>query len=547
MKKLKKIFEDYFNEWLYLYPFEASLMGFDILDKVEKIPVSISDEFKEKEKNFYKKYKKILSEINFENLDEKEKTYIKALKYSCDLSLKELSFPENLLPINHFYSLHLIFPSVSSGLNQNFKKKKDIDNFSKKINYFYDWAEEVIINLEKGIKEKVLLPKSIVEKILIQLESLIKTKKEKNPCFACLSLIEKEYNGKDKEKDQDKIEKEIKNKIIKSCEKIYNFLKEKYQNKCKEEIGYYNLPNGIEWYKAKILRYTTLNLNPEEILEFGFKELKKLKAEKIILNEERNEKIEYIKFLMKYKEKIKEKLKKHFESYPKRDFKILPVEKYKEKTFSLGEYFPGGIEEESKSIFYLNSKLAKEKNLNEILSIFFHEAIPGHHLQISLQRENKKLPSFLRYHIFEIFVEGWALYSESLPLEIGLVKDKNYKSAVLKNQIWRTLRLILDTGIHTGKLSKEEAINMLIKEGNFKNREAEIEILRYAVFPGQALTYKIGEKTFLNLKEKVKKSLRENFNLKEFHKILLEDGSLPLNLLKEKVNSWITKQKSSFL
>lgn len=543
MEKLKEIFEDYFNEWLYLDPFEASLMGFDVLDKIEKIPVSISDEFKEKEINFYKKYKKILSEINFENLDEKEKTHIKALKFTCDLSLKELSFPENLLPINHFYSLHLIFPRVCTGLNQSFKKKKDIDNFLKKINYFYDWAEEVITNLEKGIKEKVLLPIVIVEKILIQLESIIKTKKEKNPCFVCLSLIEKEYTGKDKEKEQKKIENEIKNKIIKSYEKIYNFLKEKYQKKCKEEIGYYNLPDGLEWYKTKILRYTTLKLKPEEIFEFGLKELKKLKAEKIILNEEKNEKIDYIKFLNNYKEKIKEKLKKHFESYPKRDFKILPIEKYKEGASSLGEYFPGGIEKESNPIFYLNLNLAKEKNLNEILSIFFHEAIPGHHLQISLQRENKNLPSFLRYHIFEVFVEGWALYSENLAYETGLVKDKNYKSAVLKNQIWRTLRLIMDTGIHTGKLSKKEAINMLVKEGNFKNQEAEIEILRYAVFPGQALTYKIGEKIFLNLKEKAKKSLKENFNLKEFHKILLEDGSLPLGLLKEKVNWWIKKQK----
>lgn len=542
MKNLFEIFENYFNEWLYLYPFDASLMGFDILDKVEKIPVTISEEFKEREVNFYKKYKKILSDVKFENLNEKEKTQIKALKFTCDLFLKELSFPENLLPINHFYSLHLIFPSVSSGLNQIFKKKKDIDNFAKKINYFYDWAEEAIINLEKGIKSRVVLPSVIIEKILTQLESIIKTKKEKNPCFVCLSLIEKEYTGKDKEKEQKKIENEIKNKIIKSYENIYNFLKEKYQKKCRKEIGYYNLPDGIEWYKNKILRYTTLRLNPEEIFEFGLKELKKLKAEKIILNEEKNEKIEYIRFLNKYKENIKGKLKKHFESYPKRDFKILPIEKYKEGTSSLGEYFPGGFEEKLKPIFYLNLSLAKEKNLNEILSIFFHEAIPGHHLQISLQRENEKLPSFLRYHIFEVFVEGWALYSENLAYEIGLVKDKNYKSAVLKNQIWRTLRLILDTGIHTGKLDKEEAINMLIKEGKFQRKEAEIEILRYAVLPGQALTYKIGEKIFLNLKKKAKKTLKEKFNLKEFHKILLEDGSLPLGLLKEKVNLWIKKQ-----
>lgn len=539
MVNLKKIFEDYFNEWLFLYPFDASLLGFDILDEIEEIPVPISEEFKEKEINFYKKYKDLIYKIKIENLNEREKIHTEALKFTCDLALKELSFPDNLLPINHFYSLHLIFPTILSGLNQNFKNKNDIKNLYKKINYFKNWAEESIINLKKGIELKILLPSPVVLKILEQINHILSLKKEKNPFFKPIYLIEKIYKEKNKEIVKEKIEKEIINKIIPSYEKIYNFLKNNYLNKCKEDIGYFLLPNGENWYNAKVSRYTTLDLEPEEIFKFAKNELKELKEKDISLKKEKNIENNYIKFLNNFKKELKEKLKDYFEKIPKNDFKIIPMEKYREKTSSIGEYFLGGIDENSKPIFFLNLNLAKKKSINEVLSIFFHETIPGHHFQISLQKENENLPSFLRYHIFEAFVEGWALYSESLAYEIGIVKDENYRKVILKNQVWRTLRLILDIGIHKGKIKREEAVNILIDEGNFKRKEAEIEILRYAVFPGQALTYKIGEKTFIELKNKARSELKEKFDLKKFHKILLEDGSLPLSLIKEKVENWI--------
>ena len=543
MKKIDKIFDGYFNEWLLLYPFEASLLGFDVLDEIEEIPVNISEEFKEKEINFYKKYKSLIKNIDLDEMDEKEKIHLKALEITCDISLKELKFPDNLLPINHFYSFHLIFPAISSGLNQSFKNKKEILNFYKKINYFKNWAEEAVLNLKKGISLKIILPSIIVEKVLKQLEYFLKTKREKNPIFKPIYLIEKEFNGKDKEKEIDKIKKEIENKVLTSYEKIYKFLKDDYLKNCSENIGLYNLPDGYEWYKAKIKRFTTLEIEPEEIYNYALKELRELKEKDKEIKRENIKINDYIEFLKKFKKELKEKLKEYFYEFPKKDFKILPMEKYKEKTSSLGEYFMGGVDKKSKPIFYLNLNLAKKKNLNELLAIFFHEAIPGHHFQISLQRENEKLPSFLRYHIFEAFVEGWALYSENLAFKIGLVEDENYKKVIIKNKIWRTLRLIADTGIHTGKFKKDGVVKILMDEGKFKKDEAEIETLRYAVFPGQALTYKIGEQVFFDLKEKGEKELKDKFNLKEFHKVLLQDGSLPLNLLKEKINKWIKNKK----
>lgn len=542
MKKINNIFEDYFNEWIYLYPFEASFLGFNVLDKIEEIPVNISEEFREKEKEFYNKYKNLIEDIKLNELKEEQKIHLKALKITCDISLKELLFPDNLLPINHFYSFHLIFPGISSGLNQSFKNKKEILNFHKKINYFKDWAEVTISNLKKGIASKVLLPSIIVEKILKQLEYFLLTKREINPIFKPIYLIEKEYKGKDKEKVTEKIKKEIENKVLFSYEKIYKFLKDEYLKNCNEKIGLYNLPNGYEWYKAKILRFTTLKIEPEEIYNYALKELKELKEKNRDLQKENKKIKNHIEFLKKFKKELKEKLKEYFYEFPKKDFKILPMEKYKEKTSSLAEYFIGSIDKKSKPIFYLNLNLAKKKNLNELLAIFFHEAIPGHHFQISLQREKEDLPSFLRYHIFDAFVEGWAFYSENLAYKIGIIKDENYKRVIIKNKIWRTLRLILDTGIHTGKFNKEKGVEILMEEGNFKKEEAEIEILRYAVYPGQALTYKIGEQVFFDLKERAEKELKDKFDLKEFHKILLKDGSLPLNLLKEKVNNWIKKK-----
>lgn len=543
MISLNKIFEDYFNEWIHLFPLDATLMGFDILNEIDEIPISISEEFKEREINFYKKYKNLAKSVDQNLLNEKNKFYLKAFKFTCDLSLKELSFPDNLLPINHFFSFHLLFPSISSGLNQNFEKKKDILNFYKKINFFKNWIEEVIKNLKKGIELDITLPFAVVKKIMEQIDFILKLEKKNNPCFKAVYLTEKSYKGKNKEKEIINLEKEISEKIIFSYNNLYSFLKDEYIKKSKKEIGYFSLPEGDEWYKTKILKYTTLNLNPSEIYDFANEELKKLRNEYLSLKEGKKIEKDFIEFLKKLKKDLKEKLKDYFYKFPERDFIILPMGKLKEKTSSIGEYFLGGIDEKSKPIFYINSNLAKEKTSAEVLSMFFHEAIPGHHLQISLQRENKNLPSFLRYHLFEAFVEGWALYSENLPYDLGILKEEAYKKSVLKNQIWRTLRLILDTGIHTGKMEKENAINYLINKGDFKRKEAEIEILRYAVLPGQALTYKIGEKMFIDLKKEAEKKLKEKFKLKDFHKILLEDGSLPLELLKYKVKSWIKNKK----
>lgn len=538
MRKVDIIFKNFFEEWLKLFPLEASFIGIDKISEIEKIPVSISKEFKEKEKNFYLKYKKIFENIKTEELDEKRKIYVEVLCFYIDNSLKEISFPEELFPINHFHSFHLIFPSISSGLYQSFKKKKEILNFYKKINYFKEWADAVILNLKEGIRLKVLLPFPVVEKIIKQIEELLEIKENKNPLFKPILLIERDYKGK----ENFNLKKEIEKKVISSYEKIYKFLKEKYIFQCKEEIGFHFLPDGDEWYKTKIKKYTTLNLEPEEIYLNGQEELKELKEVLKNLNLKDDKLKNPIKFLKEFKKEIKKRLKEFFEDFPRRDFNILPVEKYKEKTSSIAEYFLGGINKKSKPILFINKYLAKEKSKDEILAIFFHEAIPGHHYQISLQMENKDLPSFLKYNLFFSFVEGWALYSENFPIEFNLIEDESYRYAVIKNKIWRTLRLILDTGIHTGKLEKEKAIKILNEEGKFSQKEAEIEILRYAVMPGQALSYKIGENFFLNLKEKAKNVLKENFNVKEFHRILLNDGSLPLKILEKKVENWINKK-----
>lgn len=540
MLKAKKIFEDYFRDWVHLYPLEASYLGFNILEEVEEIPVPISEEFREKEKSIYKKYYEISKKLE-DGCDEKLKIYLDAFKFTLEISLRELQFPDHLLPINHFYSFHLLFPSICSGLNQNFKKKRDIEIFYKKINFFQRWAKEVILNLEKGMSSKINLPLPVVEKIIFQLEFFLNKKKNQNPCFKPIFIMEKQYRGKEKNKEIERVEKEIREKVIFSYEKISNYLKEKYINKCKEEIGFFNLPDGILWYKTKILRYTTLNLEPEKIFQEGIEELKELKENiKILKSKEVNLK-KPLDFLEGFSKNLKPQLFKYFSKIPKRDFRILPAEKFKEKSAPLGEYYLGGIDEKEKPIFYLNLKLAKDKPSSEILAIFFHEIMPGHHLQLSLQRENKKLPSFLRYHFFDSFVEGWAFYSENLAWEIGLVKDESYKKAILKNQLWRTLRLILDTGIHLGKIKKEEAMEILVKEGKFTKKHSEIEILRYSVLPAQALTYKIGEKFFLKLKKEAQNRLKEKFDLKEFNKMLLEDGSLPLPILQKKFNNWLKK------
>ncbi len=538
-KELKKIFEDYFKEWLFFFPLEGSFWGFNTLDEIEEIPINISEEFRKRERDFYLNYKNKLKKIDVKNLDQELITYKKTFEFILDINLRELKFKTHLLPINHYLSYHLIFPSLCLGnLNQSFKDNKDVENFRKKIHYFEKWTEEIIKNLNKGIKEKITLPFVVVEKIIIQIEDILKKRGNSNPLFHPLFLIRNDFKGKDKEKYINLIEKEIKEKVFPSYLRIYEFLKEIYIKNCSKEIGLAFLPKGIEWYEMEILKNTTLKLNPEKIHIDAKKKLEELKKENIKFKKE-TFKGDYINLFENLKRKIKGELKNYFIELPKRDFKIMPLEKHREKTSSLGEYYVGGSDKKNLPTFNLNLNLAKKRDINEIYSIFFHETIPGHHLQISLVREKEDMPSFAKYTIFNSFVEGWALYSEKLAEEIGLIGGENYKKVIIKNQIWRTLRLIIDTGIHLGKIRKEEATDLLVKEGNFKRNEAEIEVLRYSVLPAQALTYKIGEDFILNLRNKAEKKLKEKFNLKDFHRVLLENGSIPLKILEEKFENWI--------
>jgi uncharacterized protein (DUF885 family) len=355
----------------------------------------------------------------------------------------------------------------------------------------------------------------------------------------------------------------INEKLIPQYKKMTNFLKNEYLPASRSTSGIGTLSYGPELYKAYVKQWTTTEMTPEEIHQLGLKEVKRIseEMEKVksqvgfkgslleFFDEVRNKKElkpfqkpeEVIANFERIYTKIKPNVDKLFALQPKSKFEIRRTEAFREKTAS-AEYNQGSADGTRPGIFYVPVPDVKEYNIYGDEDLFLHEAIPGHHFQISLQQENESLPDFRKYAWFGAYGEGWALYTESLGKELGLYQDPYQYFGMLGNEMHRAIRLVVDTGIHYKGWTREQAITYSLN--NEAESEASIiaEVERYMAIPGQALSYKIGQLKILELRKKAEIKMGSKFDSKEFHQIVLESGVLPLALLENKVNKWIEQK-----
>jgi uncharacterized protein (DUF885 family) len=352
----------------------------------------------------------------------------------------------------------------------------------------------------------------------------------------------------------------ITDKLVPRFNKMAQFLKDDYLPASRTTSGIGSLPFGKDLYATYVKMWTTTNLKPDEIHQLGLKEVARLHAEmeKIktkvgfkgtllaFFEEVRNKKElkpfkkpeEVIANFESIYARIKPNVDKLFSLKPKTNFEIRRTEAFREKTAS-AEYSQGTADGTRPGIFYVPIPDVANYNLYGDEDLFLHEAIPGHHFQVSLQQENQQLPNFRKFNWFGAYGEGWALYTESLGSELGLYKDPYQYFGMLGNEMHRAIRLVVDTGIHSKGWTREQAIQYSLE--NEAESEASIvaEIERYMAIPGQALSYKIGQLKIIELRKKAEVKMGTKFDIKKFHEKVLESGVLPLALLEKKINDWI--------
>ena len=560
---INDVFKGFYEDGLKLNPINATFAGDTRYNDI--LPNNISEEFLNETKEYYSKYKNKILEYNKDSLSEKDKMSYDVLIWDCDINLEGLKYPTHLTPINQFYSLPQTMGQLAGGTSaQPFNTVKDYKDWLSRLDAYIVWCDTAIANMKKGIEKGYVLPKALTEKVIPQIESFSDGPVEDHLFYSPIKNFPDSFSDDEKKSLTDAYATIISEKIIPTYKKLETFLKEEYLPASRVSSGISALPNGKEYYDHQIKTYTTTSMTADEIHNLGLSEVARLEAEmekvktqvgfegdlKDFFDFVRNKK-ELMPFTEPQQvidnfnaihEEMKPHLKKLFDLVPKTGFEVKRTEAFREASAS-AEYNQGSLDGTRPGIFYVPIPDVKTYNVYADEDLFLHEAIPGHHYQISLQQEDTSLPDFRKTLWYSAYGEGWALYCESLGKELGLYEDPYQYFGMLSAEMHRAIRLVVDTGLHTKGWTREQAIQYSLDHEAEPESSIIAEIERYMSWPGQALSYKIGQLKIRELRSKAEKELGEKFDIRQFHNNILESGCIPLQLMENKIDTWISQNK----
>jgi uncharacterized protein (DUF885 family) len=563
-KALAKIFEDYWEQRMQLFPLEATAGGDNRYN--DRMTITISQTFIDSAKKFYSGYLKRVQAIDTINLSESDMISYRLFNYEMNMSLEGYKYPINLMPINQFWSPTLDLPLLGSGKgNQPFKTVKDYDDFLKRLSVFPAWTDTAIANMRKGIHTGWVLPRALVVKVLPQLKAMVVMDDTASIFYAPVKAIPDSFGTANEQRLTAAYVKAIDSIVIPSYKKLYDFMEQEYLPKARTTSGIGALPGGADYYKYCIRYWTTTNLSADSIYHIGLSEVARLEGEMNKVKEQVDFKGD-MKAFFEYQNTNKQffpfttaqqvidsfwhikaeegpQLKKLFNHVPKSPFTIRQTESFRAASAS-AEYNQPSEDGTRPGIFYVPVLDAKKYNAVGMVTLFLHEAIPGHHYQISIQQENKELPKFRRFLWYGAYGEGWALYSETLGKEMGMYDNPYQYFGHLSDAIHRAIRLVVDVSIHDKGMSRDDAIAYMVAHERITVPEATAEIERYMAIPGQALSYKIGQMTISAERKKYETQLGAQFNIAAFHDEVLKDGCLPLDVLQAKLGKWAKRVES---
>lgn len=555
---IDSLFAEYHRERLPLFPLEATFAGDARYNDL--LPNTISQEYLATLRAFFGKYKTQLQQYDRSKLHDNQRISYDILLWECDINLEDLSFPKELTPINQFDCLPLMMGQLAGGTSgQPFKTAQDYDNWLKRVDGFVAWCDTAVANMRRGMAAGYVLPKALAEKMIPQLAAFDHGPVEKHHYYSPIALIPNDFSAEDKARITAAFQTMVGEKIIPVYQRMHQFVKDEYLPACRSSSGISAVPNGEKYYAHQIKTFTTTNMTAEEIFQLGEQEVARLSQEmekvkaQVGYTGDLKSFFDYVrkrKELMPFTEPqqvidnfnqihetMKPQLAKLFDLVPKTPFVVKRTEAFREAS-AAAEYVQGSLDGTRPGTFYVPIPDVHEYNLYSDEDLFLHEAIPGHHYQISLQQENAQLPAFRRTLWYSAYGEGWALYCESLGTELGLYKDPYQYFGMLSAEMHRAIRLVVDAGMHAKGWTREQAIQYSLDHEAESEASIVSEIERYMSWPGQALSYKVGQLKIRALRAKAEQTMGAKFDIRAFHRIVLEDGCMPLTVLEGKVDRW---------
>ena len=474
--------------------------------------------------------------------------------------IEGFQFLSYLIPIDQMGGIQIGFAGISNYMP--FNNVKDYENYLARMRAFPIKLDQTIDLMKRGVKEGWVPPKiilvSVPDQIKAQFEKLI----EESPLFKPFNDFPESIPIEEQTRLIDEMVSVLTEYVYPAYETLYSYFIESYLPSCGESIACKDFPNGDVYYKYQIKSYTTTNLTAEEIHQIGLGEVDRIRAEmkKVInMTEFKGSFDEFLTFLRtdsqfyftsedellnEYRmicKKADAELPKFFGLLPRLPYGVKPIPDYQAPASPTAYYYSGSQEAGRAGFFMANTYKLETRPKYEMEALSIHEAVPGHHLQITLAQELDNIPKFRRYGGYTAFVEGWGLYSEKLAEEMGFYEDPYSKFGQLTYEMWRACRLVIDTGMHTLGWSRQEAIDFMLSNTAKTENDVTVEIDRYIAWPGQALAYKIGELKIRELRSKAEKEMGDNFNIRDFHDVVLGNGAVPLDILEKHVNEYISQ------
>lgn len=563
-EKMNQLYAAYWEEYLEANPIAATFNGDNRFN--DRFGATTSAVSRAKARALAEKYLLQTAQYDPASLKGEDRISYDLLRYQLQLSLDALKFPSHLTPINQTFSLPLMFAQLGSGrLAQPFKTVKDYDNWLARADGFAPAIDAMIADMREGIRQGVVLPKALVVPVLLPLENLGSPDLEKNIYMAPVTKFPPGLTEADKTRLTAAYTALVRDRIVPAYQRLLVFMRDIYLPAGRATVALSALPNGKAWYAFTARSSTTTDMSPEAIHAIGLAEVARIRS----LFEASKERVGFKGSLKEFfvhlntapelrfanreemqtayealRSRVDAKVPALFQRIPKTPFEIRPIEAFREVSAPPAHYSQGLPDGSRPGIFYYNAYKPETRTRFTTIAYFLHEAIPGHHFEISLKQEQLGLPAFRRFGGSTAFSEGWGLYSELLGQEMGLYDDPWQWIGRLSAEVWRAARLVIDTGIHSKGWSREQAITYFMENVPQGETVAVQEVERYIAIPGQALSYKIGELKLRDLRARAEKALGARFDIRAFHEEVLAHGSVPLRVLEAAVDRWLAAQKN---
>lgn len=510
-----------------------------------------------------------LGKIDRSKLNATNQIAYDVFKWQNELTLK--GFAPDLLavttvqPVDHFTGFHTFYPGFASGEGAApFKTLADYENNLKRHRDYVVMVDRWIGRFRQGIATGVVEPKLVVNNMIDQIDAQLAPGVEGSVFYAPVKTFPEGISPADQARLRTETATVIRDGIFPAYRRFRDFLKTEYLPVARDSVGLVGLKGGDRLYAQLIEQHTTLPLKADDVHKLGLKEVARITAEMEKIKAQVGYKGTLAEFFVYLRDdpkfqpasaawlrdeyfrigkRVDTRIPEQFSLLPKSPLEIKAVEPYREKTEAGGSYQSGTPDGSRPGTFYYNTYDLKSRTTPGMETLYLHEAVPGHHFQISLAQENEALPAFMRFGGNTAFVEGWALYAETLWKDLGMESDPYQRFGGLSDEMLRAMRLVVDTGIHAKGWSRDQAIAYMLGHSNIGKTDATAEVERYIAMPGQALAYKVGALTILKLKAKAQKEQGAKFDPRAFHAQVLDTGALPMGVLEKKIDDWIKASK----